>query len=234
MSFIGRNVIVSPGAYLGDNVTLLGSVTLEDGAIVEDGCMIGKPLAGEISQLRGTNGGRLVLPDWDSAAGTATVIGKGCRVGRLSTVYAGSILHEGVVCEEYSLVGSDSEIGARSRLMFRAQVHSRVRIGEDCRIGGFCCNDSVVGRHVSMFGHLLHAYRMPEGGRREPAPRLDDDVVVGFGAQIIGEVRVGRGSYIGAGSVITRDVPPESVATGVNNVCDLRRWRGRLRATPSS
>ena len=234
MSFIGRNAIVSPRAYLGDNVTLLGRVTVEDGVIVEDGCMIGKPLVAEIAQLCSTNGGRLVMPDWDSAADTVTVIARGCRVGRLSTVYGGSILHEGVVCEEYSLVGNDSEIGARSRLMFHAQVGSRVRIGEDCRIGGLCCNDSVVGHHVSMFGHLLHAYRIPEGGRREPAPQLDDDVVVGFGAQIIGEVRVGRGSYIGAGSVITRNVPPESVATGVNHVCDLRRWRGRLRTTPSS
>jgi len=44
---------------------------------------------------------------------------------------------------------------------------------------------------------------------------IEDDVWIGHGASILKGVRVGRGSIIGAGSVVTRDVPPYSIVGGV-------------------
>jgi len=230
---IGKRAIISAKAYLGTNVVLLGRITVEDGVIIEDGCTLGKPRDSVVEQLRASSGGGLALLDWDALPDADTLIARGCRIGRLSTICSGSTLGEDVFCKEYSHVGWDTVIGARSRLMYGAQVHSRVRIGEDCRIGGFCCNDAGIGHRVSMLGYLSHAYRVHGAGMREPAPTVDDDVIIGFGAHVIGGIRIGRGSYVAAGSVVTKDIPPNSIATHVNAVCPLSDWRGRLGRTGS-
>jgi serine O-acetyltransferase len=51
--------------------------------------------------------------------------------------------------------------------------------------------------------------------REKRHPTLGNNVVVGAGAKIIGALRIGDGSRIGAGSVVVREVPPNSVVVGV-------------------
>lgn len=58
-------------------------------------------------------------------------------------------------------------------------------------------------------------------------PRLGDDVTIYAHAQIIGGVTIGDGTRIGAGAVVTRDVPPGVVAAG-NPARVLRRLDGRV------
>ncbi len=47
------------------------------------------------------------------------------------------------------------------------------------------------------------------------APRIEDDVVIATGAIVIGGITVGKAAHIGAGAVVTKDVPPGVVAVGV-------------------
>ena len=59
------------------------------------------------------------------------------------------------------------------------------------------------------------------GGRREgvnEAPVIEDDVYIGAGAKILGNVRIGRHAVIGANAVITRDVPSGATAVGANRI----------------
>src|SRR5207245_2463074 len=51
--------------------------------------------------------------------------------------------------------------------------------------------------------------------REKRHPTLGDNVVVGAGAKVIGAFKIGAGSRIGAGSVVVREVPPNSVVVGV-------------------
>jgi acetyltransferase-like isoleucine patch superfamily enzyme len=44
---------------------------------------------------------------------------------------------------------------------------------------------------------------------------IEDDVWIGRGSTIVSGVRIGRGAVIGAGSVVTQDVPALSIAAGV-------------------
>ena len=44
---------------------------------------------------------------------------------------------------------------------------------------------------------------------------IEDDVKIGSDTMLVAPVRVGRGSVTGAGSVVTKDVPPDSLAVGV-------------------
>jgi len=62
-----------------------------------------------------------------------------------------------------------------------------------------------------------------EKGRRHPT--LGDNVVVGAGAIVLGAIVIGNNSRIGAGSVVTKSIPPDTTVVG--NPCWIVRRDGR-------
>jgi serine O-acetyltransferase len=73
-------------------------------------------------------------------------------------------------------------------------------------IGG----DAKIGDRVKFMGNNTVGTAKENG-----YPVIEDDVVVGCGARILGPIRVGARSIIGANAVVVQDVPPDSVATGI-------------------
>ncbi|CAG8919531.1 unnamed protein product [Penicillium salamii] len=74
------------------------------------------------------------------------------------------------------------------------------------------------GPNVGLYGAIhpmdpaeRRGLKGPEAGKEI---HIEDDVWIGAGATILGEVRIGRGSTVGAGSVVTRDVPPFHFVAG--------------------
>ena len=72
---------------------------------------------------------------------------------------------------------------------------------------------SEVGRNVTIYQGVSLAGTSLKREKRHPT--LGDNVVVGAGAKIIGGFTIGENSRIGAGSVVVREVPPNSVVVGV-------------------
>ena len=70
-----------------------------------------------------------------------------------------------------------------------------------------------VGKNVTLYQGVSLAGTSLKREKRHPT--LGDNVVVGAGAKIIGALHIGDNSRIGAGSVVVRDVPPNSVVVGV-------------------
>ncbi len=104
-----------------------------------------------------------------------------------------------------------------SRFLTGIEIHPAARLGPglfiDHGMGVVIGETSEVGANVT----LLQAVTL--GGtslkREKRHPTLGDNVVVGAGAKVIGNIRIGDGSRIGAGSVVVRDVPPNAVVVGV-------------------
>jgi serine O-acetyltransferase len=78
-----------------------------------------------------------------------------------------------------------------------------VVIGETCEIGD----------HVTIFQGVTLGGTGKEKGKRHPT--IEDHVLIASGAKVLGSIRVGRCSKIGAGSVVLRDVPANSTVVGV-------------------
>ncbi|HEX8042157.1 serine O-acetyltransferase, partial [Candidatus Deferrimicrobium sp.] len=66
---------------------------------------------------------------------------------------------------------------------------------------------------ASLHGGFLLGGTSWNKGKRHPT--LEDNVIVGAGAAILGPIRVGHDSKIGSGSVVNREVPPNSTVVGI-------------------
>ncbi|MEY9846130.1 acetyltransferase-like isoleucine patch superfamily enzyme [Streptacidiphilus sp. BW17] len=157
------------------------------------------------------------------------------RIGDRSLLFNQIVLYEGVtvgqdcVLEDRVRIGYDSRVGDRTRLAYGAYVCDRVAIGADCTVAGFVCDAARIGDRSTVMGELVHEYTQPHKGWwavDEEPPVIEDDCVVGYGARIVGGVRIGPCSYVAAGAVVTQDVPPEHVVTGINVRTPAAEWTG--------
>ena len=87
-------------------------------------------------------------------------------------------------------------------------AHSQISIGRNCMIGPHCYITDA--NHGRAHGVLVREQKM------EPQPVvIEDDVWLGAGVVVLPGIRLGRGCVIGAGAVVTHDVPAGAVFAGV-------------------
>lgn len=141
----------------------------------------------------------------------------------------------GVICSDPEMTA----LGVNHPVVLRTlQSGASIMIGRDTGIsGGSICaavsvkigSECLIGANVIIADTDFHAIN-PDGRRfnvnsadigAEPV-EIEDNVFVGTGAIILKGVKVGRNSVIGAGSVVTSDVPPDSIVAG-NPARVLRR-----------
>jgi serine O-acetyltransferase len=72
---------------------------------------------------------------------------------------------------------------------------------------------AVVEDHVSLLHEVTLGGTGKEAGDRHPKVRRG--VLIGAGAKILGNIEIGAGAKVGAGSVVLRDVPPHTTVAGV-------------------
>jgi serine O-acetyltransferase len=97
------------------------------------------------------------------------------------------------------------------------EIHPGAQIGRrlfiDHGLGVVIGETAVVGDDVTLYQGVTLGGTGKERGKRHPT--LLDNVVVGGGAKILGNITIGRNCRIGAGSVVLRDVPDDSTVVGV-------------------
>jgi serine O-acetyltransferase len=104
-----------------------------------------------------------------------------------------------------------------ARVLTGIEIHPAAKIGSglfiDHGMGVVIGETAEVGENVTLLqGVTLGGTSLK---REKRHPTLGDNVVVGAGAKIIGAFKIGDGSRIGAGSVVVREVPTNSVVVGV-------------------
>ena len=122
-------------------------------------------------------------------------------------------------------------LGERVLIAPGAMVQGNVQIGDDssvqayCNLVGYEGGEIQIGRYVRIGSHTVmvaanHRFERTDipiakqGVKPEPIV-IEDDVWIGSRVNLLAGVRIGKGSVIGAGAVVTKDIPPYSVAVGV-------------------
>lgn len=104
-----------------------------------------------------------------------------------------------------------------TRWLTGVEIHPGAVIGRrffiDHGMGVVIGETAEIGDDVMLYHGVTLGGRTRNGGKRHPT--LEDRVVVGAGAQVLGPIRVGAGTTIGANAVVTKDAPADSVLVGV-------------------
>jgi len=104
-----------------------------------------------------------------------------------------------------------------TRFMTGIEIHPGAQIGRgffiDHGMGVVIGETAVIGKCVTLYHGVTLGGTSLEKGKRHPT--LEDEVVVGAGAKILGNITIGAHSRIGANAVVVRSVPPNSVVVGI-------------------
>jgi len=104
-----------------------------------------------------------------------------------------------------------------ARFFTGIEIHPGATIGErffiDHGMGVVIGETTIIGNDVTLYQGVTLGGTGKETGKRHPT--LEDCVVVGVGAAVLGNIVVGRGSKVGGGAVVIDDVPPNSTVVGI-------------------
>jgi serine O-acetyltransferase len=104
-----------------------------------------------------------------------------------------------------------------ARFLTGIEIHPGAKIGRrlfiDHGLGVVIGETAIVGDDVTLYQGVTLGGTGKEQGKRHPT--IDDNVVIGGGAKVLGNITVGQNCRIGAGSVVLRNVPENSTVVGV-------------------
>ncbi len=103
-----------------------------------------------------------------------------------------------------------------SRSLTQIEIHPGATIGEgffvDHGAGVVIGETTEIGRDVTIYQGVTLGGTGKQTGKRHPT--IGDNVVIGAGAKVLGDINVGENAKIGAGSIVVQDVPPNSTVVG--------------------
>lgn len=104
------------------------------------------------------------------------------------------------------------------RLLTGIEIHPGARIGKnlfiDHGMGTVIGATAIIGDNVTMYHGVTLGGKGGSNGGGKRHPTIEDDSVIGAGAQILGDITVGQGAKVGASAVVTKNVPAGCTAVG--------------------
>jgi bifunctional UDP-N-acetylglucosamine pyrophosphorylase/glucosamine-1-phosphate N-acetyltransferase len=193
---------VDSGVKVGADTVLRPNVYLEGATRIGSGCEIGPSV-------------QLVDTTVADGATVTFAVAREARIGPDATVGPFASLRPGTVLARGAKAGTFAEM-------------KNARIGEGAKVPHFSyMGDVTVGRGSNIAaGTITSNY----DGKNKHATTIGEDVFIGSDSILVAPVRVGRGAYTGAGSVVTRDVGAGELVYGVPASPRTRRAKTRAKA----
>lgn len=149
-----------------------------------------------------------------------------------SKIGAGSTVFENCVIEN-STLGQQVSLGPFARLRPDVTLHDTVKVGNFVELKNSTVGSGTKSMHLAYLGDATIGKNVNIGagvitcnydGKLKHPTVIEDGVFVGTDSQLIAPVRLGKDSYIAAGSSITDDVPPESLAIARGRQTNKEGW----------
>ena len=154
-----------------------------------------------------------------------TSVGERCRIHAYVRL-TNATIEDDVTILDHTII-TESSVASGASVGPFAHVRPKSVIGPRAQIGNFAeLKKTVVGagsksHHVSYLGDTSIGENVNIGagtitcnydGVAKHATVIEDDVFIGSDSQLVAPVKIGKGAYVGAGSTITNDVPPDALA----------------------
>jgi len=184
---------------IGMDTTILPFTMIEGETVIGENCLIGPG-----SRIISSRIGNQVTVD--SSKVIESQIGDGCSIGPYAYLRPGTVLHQNVKVGDFVEV-KKSVVGSGSKIPHLAYV-----------------GDATIGCHVNVgAGTITCNY---DGENKYPTI-IDDGAFIGSNTNLVAPVRIGQNATTGAGSTITRDVPPFSLGVERASQKVIENWRHR-------
>jgi bifunctional UDP-N-acetylglucosamine pyrophosphorylase / glucosamine-1-phosphate N-acetyltransferase len=209
-------------------------------AIMLSGVTLIDPLATYIQQDTVIGRDTIIYPN--SFIGGGTVIGEGCIIESSVTITdccladrvhikAGSVLEE-------STIQSDVSVGPMAHLRPGTLLKEHVKIGNFVETKKAVMGEGSKASHLTYLGDCFIGKDVNIGcgtitcnydGKKKHVTVIEDGVFVGSDVQLVAPVTVGKNSLIAAGTTVTTDVPPDSLALSRTPQVNKEGWVAKKR-----
>ena len=150
---------------------------------------------------------------------SSPVIGEDATIRCGSMIYDDVIIGDGfntghdVLIREFTEIGDNVLVGTKTVIDGQTEIGSHVSL----QTGVYVPSQTTIGDYVFVGPHAVLT-NDPFPVRQDvelSGPTLKDGVSVGANATVLPGVTIGEGAFVAAGAVVTKDVPPETLAVGV-------------------
>lgn len=149
-------------------------------------------------------------------------------IAKEAKIHETAIIGENTIVEEFTIIGKGVNIGKNCKIHRHIYIDDGVKIGNCVKIQdnvmiphGVTLEDGVfVGPSVAFTNDLYPRSINNDGTLKSNNDWTVDETIIGYGASlganstIVCGVRIGEWAMIGAGAVVTKDIPPHSLAIG--------------------
>lgn len=189
---------VSVSAIIGANVNLAEDVIIEDFVVI--GSNTGTKAAVDIASGAIIRAGTIIYD--------GVKIGVGLRTGHHAVIRGGTTIGEACVVGTNVVIDGDCTIGDRVKLESNAYIPTNTRIESDVFIGP--CATLTNDKPMAAYSRGIYPR-----SRVLVGPTIRAGARIGGNSTILPEIEVGENSVVGAGAVVTHDVPAHAIVTGV-------------------
>ena len=207
---LGAGAEVPDDVEIGGNVVVHAGTRIGAGARLQDGCVVGKPVAlGPRSSAAG--GG----PPGPATVGAGTTIGAGAVVLEGAAIGERCVVADQAHVRERTVIGDECVVGRGASVENDVRIGGRVRIQTGTYVTAWSVvEDDVFIAPCVVFTNDPTAGRRPDGMELH-GPTLRRECRIGAGAVLLPGVEIGADAFVAAGAVVTRDVPAGALVMGV-------------------
>ncbi len=212
MQFISSRARVR-GFFEGENM-VLGPSTIGANSVIGRNVVVGYPVRKTLQTLSLSKEFNVEKLD---------KISRGAKIGRNCIIRSGTVIYEtaqigneaetghNVLIREGTVLGDKTRIGSSTQLDGTVKIGRKVNIQSNVYLPHL----TVVQDNVFLAPNVVFTNDPYPPSQRRVGIMVEKNAVIGANAIIVARVRVGEGSVVSAGAIVTKDVPPKKVVVGI-------------------
>ncbi len=224
---IERKAIIGDNCYLGNNIVIKEETILKEDIEVQDNVVIGKqPRSSPISSRKASKKLLIAEIGYGTLIGTGSIIYGGTKIGNKCFIGDLASIREKCNIHDYVIIGRGTTIEYETEIMDHTKIQTACHLTGNLKIGRYVFfGPEVCTMNDKYMDTVEYVYK---------GATVKDGATIGSNASILSAITIGLDAVIGAGAVVTKDVPDREVWVGnparkIKNVPKERWLENRIK-----